>query len=149
MNGEKCALDAKASPQQRRSEDNDAVQYSCKLEGRMISLDIVAIQKQHMEFIVPNLSMEKSSYVLQARIMEGERCQFVALEKTSRLVVNFEGALEHRSRIDNSGGGLKRNISCKVFSSERTARKAYKGRAELKFKHEPQSNGNPDEELGD
>jgi hypothetical protein len=148
MNHERCALDGKTSPQQRRSDDDSAVQYNCKLDGGTISFNTTSILKRD-EYILPGVSMEKNDYTLQVRLMEGGRCQFVTLEQRGHTAVNFKGKIEHRSHNFDSGGSLKRNISCKVFSSEPAARRAYKGRAELKFKREPKSSGNRDDELGD
>jgi hypothetical protein len=148
MNRERCALDGKTSPQQGRSDEMSAMQYSCKLEDGTISFGLTSVLKQQ-QVILPGTTLEKNSYDVRVRLLDGGQCEFVALDHKGRSTTNFKGGVEHRSNSFDTGGGLKRNISCQVFSDEQTARKRYKGRAELQQKGKTRSGPSPGKELGD
>lgn len=133
MKGERCNLDGTMSPQQGRSDDVSAIRYSCKLEDGAISFDLMSVLK-HQQVILPGVTLEKNTFALRVRLLEGRQCKFVTLDQKGRSTTNFEGNVAHRSNTFDTSGGLKRNISCQVFSDELTARKRYKGRAELQEK---------------
>ncbi len=148
MNGERCALDGKTSPQQGRSDEISAIQYNCKLEDGTISFDLTSVVKQE-QVILPGATLDKNTYALRTRLLEGGQCKFIALDQKGRSTTNFKGNVEHRSNTFDTGGSLKRNISCQVFSNELTARKRYRGRDELQEKVKSRYVPEPWNELGD